>query len=67
MIIKIIFIALTVMLVAIAFKRHVWPRIPILPGLFKDINHGWSYDENGKRLTPSMFESPYSKDKIDAE
>jgi hypothetical protein len=50
MIIKIIFIALTIILVAIAFKRHVWPRIPILPGLFEDMANGWSYDSKGNRL-----------------
>lgn len=67
MIIQIIFVGIGIMLLAVAVKRHVWPRIPILPGLFEDMNNGWSYDENGRRLTPGMFESPYSKDKIDAE
>jgi hypothetical protein len=50
MIIQIIFIGIGIMLLAVAVKRHVWPRIPILPGLFEDMNHGYSYDSKGNRL-----------------
>lgn len=58
---KIILIGLTIMIVMAAFKRHVWPRIPILPGLFEDMAHGWSYDEKGNRITPADYESPYDR------
>lgn len=41
--------------------RCFWKRLPLLPGLFEDMNNGWSYTREGKRITPGMFESPYER------
>jgi hypothetical protein len=30
--------------------KRLWWKLPILPGLFQDMNNGWSYDERGNRL-----------------
>jgi hypothetical protein len=29
---------------------RVWWRVPVLPGLFQDMNNGWSYDAKGNRI-----------------
>lgn len=45
----IIFIGIALFCVVAALKR-VWPHVPLLPGLFEDMNNGWSYDKKGNRL-----------------
>lgn len=36
--------------VAVYLAKLVWPHVPLLPGLFEDMAHGYSYDKEGNRI-----------------